>query len=187
MVYTNGSLACKRATFVARCIGVTLTVATAASPALGSSTGRVRSSNPAVLQLIAEAAERSATFRGLLEQIERSDGIVYVEFGYCAFGRLNGCMLPWVVPSTGGRYLRVQVTPDRARVDHERRIAIIAHELQHALEVLAHREVFDAETMRAMYARIGMPIAASHAYETTAAFLAEDAVFSELAAHRPHR
>src|SRR5262245_64753806 len=50
----------------------------------------------------------------------------YVEFGHCAFGHLNGCLLPYVVPTTGGRYLRILVTPDPTRVDHDRLIALIA-------------------------------------------------------------
>ena len=39
----------------------------------------VRSHSPAILALIRQASERSATFRDLLETINASSGIVYVE------------------------------------------------------------------------------------------------------------
>lgn len=135
-----------------------------------------------MLKLIAEGSERSPTFRSLLEQIAASDGIVYVEFGYCAFGHLNGCLLPLVVRSPGGRYLRILVTPDKTRANRDRQIALIAHELQHALEVLAHPEVVDVDTMLAMYRRLGVPLSGRSGYETAAAHRAEDAVLTELSA-----
>src|SRR4029077_9546574 len=61
-----------------------------------TSTLRVRSTDAALLHLIEEGMERSATFRAVVETIDRTDGVVYVEFGYCAFGRVNGCLLPFV-------------------------------------------------------------------------------------------
>ncbi|HEY6362781.1 MAG TPA: hypothetical protein VIX63_16855, partial [Vicinamibacterales bacterium] len=47
---------------------------------------RVRSSSASMVALIGQAAERSETFRGLVETIDASDGIVYVEEGRCARG-----------------------------------------------------------------------------------------------------
>ena len=40
---------------------------------------RVRSHNPIIASLIRQAAERSKTFRGLVETINTSKGIVYVD------------------------------------------------------------------------------------------------------------
>jgi hypothetical protein len=157
-----------------------------ASPARGSQAGGVRSSAPAVAALIEEGCNRSASFRRLFERVAESNGIVYVEFGNCAFGHLNGCLLPFVVSTTGGRYLRIVVTPDETRTSHDGLIALIAHELQHAIEVLAHPEVVDVDTMLAMYARIGWPLPGRQGYETSEAHAAQDAVFSELT-KRPRR
>jgi hypothetical protein len=146
---------------------------------------RVRSTDAVVLELLREGAMRSATFRGLIDAISHSDGIVYVESGYCAFGHYNGCMLPFIASSHGNRYLRVVVTPDKNQLGHDQRIAIIAHELQHALEVIAHAEVVDVATMEAMYRRIGTPLTdGMTGYETSAARLAGDTVLSELLAQR---
>src|SRR5919201_2622661 len=79
----------------------------------GGSPPRVRSTSAQILELIREGRERSSTFNVLVEAIDRSNGIVYVEFGFCAFGHLNGCLLPYVRLVQGERYMRVIVTPDR--------------------------------------------------------------------------
>jgi hypothetical protein len=142
----------------------------------------VRSTDAALLALVAEAADRSPTFAGLVAAIQQSHGIVYVEAGSCAFGHLNGCLLPYVAPSGGNRYLRVVVTMDRHRVGRDQQLALIAHELRHALEVLEHDDVVDVRTMQRMYDRIGEPIAGSQARETAEARAAGDAVMAELLA-----
>jgi hypothetical protein len=142
---------------------------------------RVRSTNATILDLLGEGGERSATFRRLSDAIAHSDGIVYIEFGYCAFGHLNGCLLPFLASSHGNRYLRIIVTPDKNRQSHDQLLALIAHELQHALEVIEHAEVVDVATMEALYRRIGRPeTGGMTGYETSAARAAGDAVLSEL-------
>jgi hypothetical protein len=145
------------------------------------SAARVRSTDSRILELLTEGVERSATFRSLVDAIDRSDGIVYVEFGYCAFGHLNGCLLPFVASSHGDRYLRILVTPDKNRRSHDQLIALTAHELRHAVEVIQDKEVVDADTMEAMYRRIGTPLTGSRGgYETSAARASGEAVLSEL-------
>jgi hypothetical protein len=156
-----------------------------AAPAAAQPAARVRSTNATILELIKEAAERSATFRSLVDAIDHSNGIVYVEFGYCAFGHLNGCLVPFIVASHGDRYLRILVTPDKNRRSHDQLLALIAHEMRHALEVLEHKEVVDAATMEAMYRKIGTPLAGLTGYETSAARAAGDAVLAELLAKHP--
>jgi hypothetical protein len=133
-----------------------------------------------MLALLREGAERSARFSALVDAIAHSNGIVYVEFGVCAFGHLDGCLLPFIASSHGDRYLRILVTHDRNRRGHERLLALIAHELQHVLEVLEHPDVVDGPTMDAMFHRIGSPLAGRSGYETSAARAAEDAVLAEL-------
>ena len=121
-----------------------------------------------------------------MEAIGQSDGIVYIEFGYCAFGRLNGCLLPFIAPSHGDRYLRIVVTPDRNRCSHDQLLALLAHELRHALEVIEHREVTDVATMNVLYARIGTPQAGGvSGYETSAVRAAGDQTLAELGHGNP--
>jgi hypothetical protein len=144
-------------------------------------TPHVRSSNPVLLQLIEEGAERSTAFRRLIDTINMSSTIVYVEFGFCAFGHLDGCLLPYVTESHGTRFVRAIVTPDRTRRSHDQLLALIGHELQHVVEVTEHDEVVDVRSMQTMFARIGTPLkAAGRGYETSAARDVGDAVLSEV-------
>ena len=131
-----------------------------------------------MLELIQEGRERSKTFDELAAAIDRSAGIVYVEFGYCAFGHLNGCLLPFIARVEGERYLRIVVSPDKNQRTHDQLLALMAHELQHAREVIAHQEVVDAPTMQAMFRKIGAPV--KHGYETPAAQAMGDKVLAEL-------
>jgi hypothetical protein len=96
------------------------------------STPRVRSSHPYVRAMIDEARVRSATFRKLIETIEATDGIVYIEEGDCGHG-LRACLPPVVTTAAGFRFLRVIV--DARRADWQV-MSDIGHELQHALEIL---------------------------------------------------
>jgi len=143
---------------------------------------RVRSTDAAILNLLKEGNDRSPTFRSLVAAINQSTGIVYVEFGYCAFGHLDGCLLPYIAVADGDRYLRVIVLRDKNRRSGDRLLALIAHELQHALEVIQHPEVIDEATMDELFSQIGTPLARGrHGYETSAAHAVEDAVLSECA------
>lgn len=146
---------------------------------------RVRSSDSKILALLDEGVRRSPTFRGLVDAIARSSGIVYVEFGYCAFGHLNGCLLPFVAAAGGARYFRILVTSDPSRVNHDRLIALIGHELRHAAEVIEDERVVDVESMEAHYRRVGIPLSdGKRGYETTEARSAGDSVLAELSARR---
>lgn len=180
MVYTSVLRSRKR---LARAALQACLVATCVFPAtrvFGSDGAGVRSTNTVVTALIKEGSTRSPSFQRLLDRVSEANGIVYVEFGHCAFGHLNGCLLPFVVPTTGGRYLRIVVTNDRTRIDHDGLIALLAHELQHALEVLAHPEVVDLDSMLAMYARIGRPLSGRSGYETSEAHTVQERVATEL-------
>jgi hypothetical protein len=189
MVYTNRACHNKRTrSRVAALVVLSAVIVCAAAPLASASpadASRVRSTDAAMLVLVREGAERSATFSTLVDTIGQSNGIVYVEFGYCAFGHLNGCLLPYIASSRGDRYLRIIVTPDKNRRSHDQLLALIAHELRHALEVIEHPEVVDVATMEAMYRRIGTPeTGGPTGYETSAARAAGDTALSELSGGR---
>jgi hypothetical protein len=190
MVYLNRACRNKRTgvgiVFAALSAIVVLTAASASSVS-AATTARVRSSNTELQALLREGADRSATFSTLVDLVEHSNGIVYIEFGYCAFGHLNACVLPLIASPHGDRYLRVLVTPDKNRRSHDQLLALIAHELRHALEVFDAPEVVDVETMNALYRRIGTPeTGGSSGYETSAARAAGDRALSELLAAGKH-
>jgi hypothetical protein len=70
----------------------------------------------------------------------------------------------------------------------DRLVAILAHELQHAVEVVHAPEVRDPESLERMFSRLAIPHGCpSRCYETKASIEVEDAVRDELKAARRSR
>lgn len=113
---------------------------------------RVRPAQLRVQKLLERGRERSATFRALLDALDRSDLIVYIEM-VPALDRDIAACLRFVAPAGNHRYLRISVG---ANHDRERTIALIGHELQHAVEVAEHAEVRSTDAFRALFQRIGV-------------------------------
>lgn len=126
---------------------------------------RVRSTDARLQSLLAEGLNRSRTFASLVTALNRTDVIVYIESVMIlppgTMGRLS------MMPPTGDfRYLRVQIRADLSRREA---IALIGHELQHALEIADAAEVRDSTGMIGLYERIGHASNGEHAYDTEAA------------------
>ena len=126
---------------------------------------RVRSTNPRLIKMLELGARQSATFAGLLAALDRTDVIVYVE-GADAMPRTLDGRLVLLPPAHGHRYLRIDV---RQTLPRNELVPLIAHELQHALEIAAVPDVRDQAAMAALYARIGERTVGGHAYDTAAA------------------
>jgi len=92
----------------------------------------VRSSNSELSALIKQAGERSATFRDLVDTINASDSLVFVEAGDCRHG-VRACFVS-VTATKSYRYMRVVVDTRKADSDL---MGSIGHELRHTLEVIA--------------------------------------------------
>ena len=126
---------------------------------------RVRATDPRLHSLLAEGLQRSRTFASLVTALNRTDVIVYIQSTMVlpinTMGRLT------MTPMTGDfRYLRVQIRGDLSRREA---IALIGHELQHALEIADATEVRDAASMIRLYQRIGHASKGDHAFDTEAA------------------
>src|SRR5262245_52166477 len=100
---------------------------------------RVRSTERFMITLIREGYERSSTFRELVDTLQRSNVIVFVQPAVCAGGRIRSCLVS-VKGSALERHLRIKVD---THTSHNALIATVAHELQHAVEIAAHPEVID--------------------------------------------
>lgn len=98
--------------------------------------------------LLAAGTARSETFRGLVDAIERSDLIVYVETRPL---RLPG-QLQLLAATPVCRHLRVSVRIPGLDTDL---IAWLAHELRHAVELAGAPEVTDQASLRRFYQRMG--------------------------------
>ena len=153
--------------------------ASAQGPAVFSAAGRpalprVRSSSPSLAALVIRATKQSITFRGLIEAISASDGIVYIEMGECGHD-VTACL---VGVTTAGAYrmLWIKVDKDKSECDL---IASIGHELRHATEILIESDVRSSDEMY-LFIRGLDDRAWAGAFETSAATNAGVAVRSEI-------
>jgi hypothetical protein len=87
-----------------------------------------------------------------MARLERSDVIVYVEEVPRLPASLEGRMM-MLPTSHGQRYVRIQIALRGAPDDS---IALLGHELQHAIEVAQETAVNDQDELAALYQRIGM-------------------------------
>jgi hypothetical protein len=95
---------------------------------------RVRSHDPRIVDAIARGTAASPTLRRLIDTIDATDGIVYVDDGKCGY-IVRACLLPLVQIAGPSRLLRIQVNLREAAGCEL--IEVIGHELQHATELLA--------------------------------------------------
>ena len=135
----------------------------------------VRSSNSALIALIEQAGERSATFRSLIDTINASDSIVFVEAGDCGHG-VRACFVS-VAASGAYRYMRVVVDTHKADSDL---MGSIGHELRHTIEVIDVPAVRNNNSKFFLYQQIGRRGTGSGARETQAAVDTGNTVRAEI-------
>jgi len=152
-----------------------------ATPAVAQTTApaRLRSDDPLLTALVNEAARRSSTFRSLLTLLEASDGIVWIEHGKCGHG-VRACLHLWIRQAGPNRLLRIVVNRGGAALDV---MASLAHELQHALELLGDRTVTTDGGAYLFFQRTAAP--AGDVFETQAAIRTGNLVRNELRAPQP--
>jgi hypothetical protein len=152
-------------------------VATVPTPSLESP--HIRTDDPYVRVAIDAGVSGSPLFHALVDQIDSSDLIVYVS---------SDCGMPsflfgkTVFMSAGGgrRYVMIRIAC--ARTDRER-VAILGHELQHAIEIADAPSVVDQESLAAEYRRIGFMsdgFRAGSGFDTHAAIETGRRVWAEL-------
>jgi hypothetical protein len=130
-------------------------------------------------KLIAQGMAQSPTFRRLVNRIERSDVIVYVDLRPDMRDSIGGS-LRFLAKSATHRFLRVQVNRADAPVWQ---VALLGHELQHAVEVVEAEEVASGDDLRSLYRRIGVRTGID-AYDSMAAREAGYTVRDEIVASR---
>jgi len=146
----------------------------------------VRASAPRILALIEAGIRRSDTFRRLVDRLDASDVIVYIEPKQTR-DALDGYLSHNIAVGGTFRYLHIRIGTHGAE---NRLIAVLAHELQHAVEVVQAPEARDAKGLESMFRHLAIPFGCDGAtcYETQASKDVEDAVRDELkGARRPSR
>ncbi len=113
--------------------------------------GGVVTTTPWVSGLIAEGMANSPTFAGIASQLLVSNVVATVEPALQLQTGLSGYMA-FITRTANRRYVRIYFNP---KLQRHQSIAIIGHELRHALEVAMHPEVINQSTLRAMYAAVG--------------------------------
>jgi hypothetical protein len=137
----------------------------------------IRSTDRRLRALLNEGVRLSATLRALVARLHASDVVVYLECDGPAGpdGRLT------FLSSAGGyRYVVVRM----ARLPRAQQIAIMAHELQHAVEIAETPSIVDGPSLAREYKRIGYVNSRSElpgvAFDTRAAIRAGEQVMKEL-------
>lgn len=114
---------------------------------------RLRPQGPRVQSWLREARRRSPTVQRLVDRIEQSDVIVYLDVSRNLSPNVSAC-LTWMAATSSRRIVRASFRPD---LGANEAIAMLAHELQHVVEVIDHPEVRSTETLLQLYTRIGHP------------------------------
>lgn len=139
---------------------------------------RVRSDSSFITDAIARGSERSPVFRGLLETIDASDGLVYVDEGVCGHG-VFACLFHSMQIAGPHRVLRIRI--DRREVMGCHVAGSIGHELQHAVEVLSDPSIRSSAAVFDYFDRKG----ARGSFETAAATQAGRAVDRDVCRRSP--
>jgi len=137
-------------------------------------TSRVRGLGSFVVSLIDETAARSATTRDLLTRLACTDVIVYIEM--TGNPEIPTARTKLVVAAPGVRFLRIGIS---LMVPYNDLAPLLAHELQHAVEIAEHSEVIDDADVRRLYDRIGRTLGRDR-WESNAALDVERTVRAEL-------
>ena len=135
---------------------------------------RVRPISDTSRSILNGAMRRSPTVVRLVSELQELDVIVYVELGLEPMAAAGTTSI--LTTAGGTRMLRIVVS---ARLDPRRRMEVLGHELQHALEIARANGVTNDVALHALYRRIGYSIS-NTSYETDDARAVESLVRKEL-------
>jgi len=157
----------------------TLTILALALTAQDSSARHVRSTEPTIVTLIEDGIAGSATFRSLIETLNESDVIVYIRLNRNRQA-LGGYLAHTIVAQGHYRYLSISVETAGSR---RRLVSLLAHELQHAVEVAHAPGARDSESLERLFSGLAVKFGCggTSCFETQAAKDVERTVNEEFA------
>jgi hypothetical protein len=125
---------------------------------------RIRPMQQVGERLLADGIAHSATFRQLIDRLDHSNVIVYVDVRPDMPSQLGGS-LRFLARSATDHFLKIQLN----HAYHGKTlVALLAHELQHAVEVADAGNVGSADELRRLYRRVGIRTGVDQ-YDTVAA------------------
>ena len=123
----------------------------------------IRPLSRAADQLLTEGIERSPVIYDLVEKLQASDEVIYLS--YTGLREIPRARTQLMSSAPGVRFLKIDINVTVAPFE---RLPLLAHELQHAVEIAAATDVRDEEGLRQLYKRIGLSGEPGR-YETAAA------------------
>ena len=111
----------------------------------------VRTTDRRMRALFDEGLRRSLTFRAVVDRLNQSDVVVYLHCEAQWSPRVAG-RLTFVAATGGLRYVVVRIARQLSR---EQQLAILGHELQHAVEIADTPAIVDAASLEREYRRFG--------------------------------
>jgi hypothetical protein len=139
---------------------------------------KLRPQHARITTWLADGRARSPTMRALTARIDASNVLVYLDL-QAGFRPGLSAALTFMGDTPYGRMVRVSIRPDLSRRET---MAMIAHELQHVVELIDHPEVRSEAAFEALFRRIGHPSSfAERHFDTEAALDTGDRVRHELA------
>jgi hypothetical protein len=137
----------------------------------------IRSTDRRLRSLFEDGVRTSPTLRALVARLHASDVVVYLQ---CDHPTGLGGRLTFLSAAGGYRYVVVRL----GRFPRAQQIAMIAHELQHAVEIADTPAIVDGPSLVREYGRIGYVNRATAlpgiAFDTRAAVRAGEQVLREL-------
>ena len=137
----------------------------------------LRTEDSRLAAALVRGRDESATFRAIVDRLDGSDLIVYVSRGSLS-GQVSASTQ--LLIATGGyRYVRVTIELDP---DTDVGVALLGHELRHALELAEAPWVVDDESVATLYREIGYAscVGSKPCYDTIEAVDAGRQVLVEL-------
>src|SRR5687767_8438130 len=116
---------------------------------------RVRAGDGRTAAILLDGLSRSETLRVLVDEIEQSDVIVYLEIQWNLRRGLAGSVT-WAAATDSFRYVRISLSPE---ITGDVMIATLAHELQHAVEIAREPSIISSATLANYYATHGLSMA----------------------------
>ena len=144
---------------------------------------RVRALDARAREWIRIGTAQSPTFRALLARLAASDLILYIEIVDGIIGGSAG-RLYFVTATPSVRYLRIEVVPQG---NVREMVALVGHELQHAVEIANARHVRDRQALALLYLGMDENALSRSRYDSVAARMTEERVRSEVPATAPDR
>ena len=112
--------------------------------------GNIRASDDELIALLEDGMKRSATFKGLVDRLAKSDVILYVRPDVTA--KNNAMKLTFLAAKGGFRYLVIRVGSGRSK---DQQLATLGHEMQHAVTIADASSVVDSASLRREFERVG--------------------------------